>query len=121
MNCPVPIPRVPMLQRGVTVLLEVHWLTETASTRLLKVSATNMVPEGLNAIAIGQLKLLVRRVVFGQLATLTPAVVNSSIRLLKVSAANMLPQGLKAIAIGQLKLLDADCVQSLGNHVRGRH
>src|ERR1039458_870583 len=91
MNCPVPVPRVPMLQRGVTVLLEVHWLTETASTRLLNVSATNMVPEGLNAIAIGQLKLLVRRVVFGQLATLTPAVVNSSIRLLRVLATHTSP------------------------------
>jgi hypothetical protein len=63
-----------------------------ACTRLLKVSATNIVvPVGLKAMAIGQLKLLVNRVVFGQLVTVTPAVVNSSILLLRVLATQTSP------------------------------
>src|ERR1700731_1394681 len=76
-----------------------------ASTRLLKVSATYIVvPVGLNAMAIGQLKLLVNREVLGQLVTLTPAVVNSSIRLLRVFATHTSPlPGSIATPCAQLK------------------
>ena len=59
--------------------------------RLLNVSATYIVPEGSNAIAIGQLKLLVSRDVFGQLAMGVPSVLNSSMRLLRVLATHTLP------------------------------
>src|ERR1700726_657872 len=62
-----------------------------ASTRVLKVSATYIVPAASKAIAIGQLKLLLSRGVLGQLVTLTPAVVNSSIRLLRVFATHTSP------------------------------
>src|SRR5450631_2017486 len=90
MNWPLPDPRVPTLQMTGTVL-PVHRLGLMASMLLLNVSATYIVPEGSNATAIGQLKLLVSLEVFGQLVIGVPSVLNSSIRLLRVFATHTFP------------------------------